>query len=555
MSLNAIEKFIDVLFNQRKSFGALNEAFTLVADDFNIGRVIGDIDDNAKSNELLLLAENRVIYMSDRGFDPKNSISFDFMTISEAGGRTIVSPVPEHKFNDEEKEIIRVLLQLTDIHISRYFALTQIEESAMKQRMTDLPNAAGFMRYVHRKIDNKTISDYDSYYFNLTGFGLISKRYGNKEGDAIMIRYAEQLKSFIKPGEVVGHLGGDNYVALIEKGDRSDKFQELISGITVKAHDADNNTEPIKISCLAGYMHISPSANSDSIISGPGMALAYAKLNKIPFVELTDEIIEQANRTKTVELNFEKALENNEFVVFYQPKVNTVSGDIIGAEALARWYENGRLVSPGGFIPHLERAGKVNKLDLFVLETVCQDIKAWKDKGRKAVPCSVNFSRKDLKNPELPEKIMGIIDQYGISKDEIIIEVTETSSEEEKEMMMRFLNKLKDFGIESSIDDFGTGYSSLSALREYPIGEIKIDRSFINKELNENDEVIIKSVIDMAEKLHIDVITEGVEFVSQKEFLHKLGCDRVQGFLYDQPLPKNKFEERLLKGNYPNVEE
>ncbi len=246
-------------------------------------------------------------------------------------------------------------------------------------------------------------------------------------------------------------------------------------------------------------------------------------------------------------------MENNEFVVFYQPKVNTVSGDIIGAEALARWYENGRLVSPGGFIPYLERAGKVNKLDLFILETVCQDIEAWKAKGRKAVPCSVNFSRKDLKNPELPEKIMSIINEHGIAKDEIIIEVTETSSEEEKELMMRFLNKLKEFGIESSIDDFGTGYSSLSALREYPIGEIKIDRSFINKELNENDEVIIKSVIDMAEKLHIDVITEGVEYVSQKEFLHKLGCDRVQGFLYDQPLPKNEFEERLLKGNYSEI--
>ncbi len=305
MSLHAIEKFIDVLFNQRKSFGALNEAFTLVADDFNIGRVMGDIDDNAKSNELLLLAENRVIYMSDRGFDPKKSISFDFATNSDAHGRTIVSPVPEHVFTREEEEIIRVFMQLTDIHISRYFALSQVEESAMKTRMTDLPNAAGYMRSVHRKMDNKTITDYDAYYFNLTGFGLISKRYGNKEGDAIMVRYARQLKSFIKPGEVIGHLGGDNYVALIEKGEHSDKFQEFISGITVEAHDA-GNTEPIKISCLAGYMHVNPESNSDSIIAGPAMALSYAKLHKIPFVELTEEIAEQANRTKTVELNFER---------------------------------------------------------------------------------------------------------------------------------------------------------------------------------------------------------------------------------------------------------
>ena len=115
MSLNAIEKFIDIIFNQRQSFEALNEAFSLVADDFNIGRVMGDIEGTAKSNELLLLAENRVIYMSDRGFDPKNSISFDFATISNARGKTIVSPVPEHEFTKEEEETIRVFLQLTDI--------------------------------------------------------------------------------------------------------------------------------------------------------------------------------------------------------------------------------------------------------------------------------------------------------------------------------------------------------------------------------------------------------------------------------------------------------
>ena len=148
-----------------------------------------------------------------------------------------------------------------------------------------------------------------------------------------------------------------------------------------------------------------------------------------------------------------------------------------------------------------------------------------------------------------------MINRYEIARKEIVIEVTETSSEEEKDMMMNFLQKLKNFGVETSIDDFGTGYSSLSALREYPVGEIKIDRSFINKDLDENDEIIIKSVIDMADKLHIDVITEGVELVSQKEFLHRLGCDRVQGYLYDKPLPKDLFEERLAIGNYADIKD
>jgi len=555
MSLNAIEKFIDVLFNGRQSFEALNEAFSLVADDFNIGRVMGDIDSDALSSELLLLAENRVIYISDRGFDPDKSISFEFKTNSDAKGRTIVSPIPEHEFTKEEKEAIEVLLKLTDMHISRYFALTQVEESSLRQGMTGLPNSAGFMRYVHRKIKDRTIRDYDSYYFNLTGFGLISRRYGNKEGDAIMVRYADALKGFIKPDELVGHLGGDNFVALIEKGERSDEFQKLISGVTVKAKIGEGNYEDIKISSLAGYKHLDESITNDQVISGPAMALSYAKMHKIPLVEQTREIAELATRIKTVELNFEKALENNEFVVFYQPKVNTVTGEIIGAEALVRWNENGNLISPAGFIPFLERSDKILLLDMFVLESVCKNIHAWKAKGNQAVPCSVNFSRRDLKDPDLPSKILEMINRYEIARKEIVIEVTETSSEEEKDMMMNFLQKLKNFGVETSIDDFGTGYSSLSALREYPVGEIKIDRSFINKDLDENDEIIIKSVIDMADKLHIDVITEGVELVSQKEFLHRLGCDRVQGYLYDKPLPKDLFEERLAIGNYADIKD
>ena len=555
MSLNAIEKFVDVLCDQRQSFEALNEAFSLVADDFNIGRIMGDIDNNAQANELLLLAQNRVIYLSDKGFDPDKSVYFEFATNSDAKGRMMVSPVPDHEFTEKEQEIIKVFLQITDMHISRYFALTQVEESSLRQGMTGLPNSAGFMKHVHHKIKNRTIRDYDSYYFNLTGFGLISRRYGNKEGDAIMIRYADALKDFIRPDELIGHLGGDNFVALIEKGERSKKFQKLISGVTVKAKNAGDSYDDLKITSLAGYRHLDESTTNDQVISGPAMALSYAKIHKIPLVEQTKEIIELATRIKTVELNFEKALENNEFVVFYQPKVNTVTGEIIGAEALVRWNENGNLISPAGFIPFLERSDKIIQLDMFVLETVCKNINVWKKKGNQAVPCSVNFSRRDLKDPDLPSKILEMINKYDIARKEIVIEVTETTSEDEKSMMMSFLQKLKDFGVETSIDDFGTGYSSLSTLREYPVGEIKIDRSFINKDLDENDEIIIKSVIDMADKLHIDVITEGVELVSQKEFLHKLGCDRVQGYLYDKPLPKDLFEARLAIGNYAEIKD
>ena len=293
-----------------------------------------------------------------------------------------------------------------------------------------------------------------------------------------------------------------------------------------------------------------PPITINRIVSDPAMALANAKRNKKAIVELTKDISYQAMRAKVIEQSFEKALNNGEFVVYYQPKVNSVTGEIIGAEALTRWFENGQMIPPMAFVPVLENSGKINKLDLHMLKQVCSDIHNWITIGNKPVPVSVNFSRKDLNDPRLPDKIMEVIESNNLPKELIIIEVTETASEEEKDFMVNFLGKLKNYGIETSIDDFGTGYSSLSVLREYPINEIKIDRSFINKKLNDSDEVIIQSVIDMAKKLDIDVITEGVEDIVQKDFLHNVGCDRLQGFLYDKPLPKDLFEKRLLKGKY-----
>lgn len=552
-SLNNIKLFTDVLFNQRDSLKPLGTAFSLVSNDLNIGRVMGDIPSSATNSELMLLAENRLLYMSDRGFDPKNSIRFSFRTLSDVKGEFVVSPIPDHEFDDEEKEIINILLQIADIHICRYFAISQIEESSRTQALTGLPNADSYMRIIRKKSADNTLDNYDAYYFNLSNFGLINKRFGSREADRIMARYANELKMFIRPTEAVGHLGGDNYVALIEK-DHSEDFRDFIDGVEVKGHLDDGEIVDLKISALAGFMHVKTPISLGFILSGPAIALANAKAHKIKVVELTEEMNNLAIRAKSIEQNFEKSLANNEFTVYYQPKVNSVTGRIIGAEALVRWFENGRMVSPLSFVPILEKSGKIAQLDLFMLETVCKDIHDWKKAGRQSVPCSVNFSRRDLADSDLPNKIMNIINKYGILSSEIIIEVTETASESEKELMKVFLGNLHNNGISTSIDDFGTGYSSLSALKDYPINEIKIDKSFIDHGLDVKDEIIVRNIIDMAKKLNIDVITEGVELIMQKDFLHKLGCDRVQGFLYDKPLPKDKFEERLLIGEYSEIQ-
>ena len=551
-----LKSYIEILFENKGSIKAISDAFSFVADDLHIGRIEGDIENSESESEMAALAENRVPYTSDKGFDPSKEYIFNFTTISGKEGKMHVYPVANYEFTPEDIEAINMVLEINDIHLNRVVAYEQIQESLLVQNLSRLPNAAGYMKKVSKKFAMGTIGNYDSYYFNLSGFGLINKRFGGIEGNRIMLRYANKLRENVNDDEILGHLGGDNFVALIKKGENSQKFQKLIAdGVVVQATHPSGDRVDLKIEANAGFTHVLDNASKDSIMAGPAIALAHAKAYKKKVVELTDEISEEAVRTKSIEQSFEKALANKEFIVYYQPKVNSVTGEIIGCEALARWYENDRLINPMSFIPVLERTGKIVMLDMYILETVCRNISDWKKMGKKAVPCSVNFSRRDLADETLPKKIMEIVRKYGVDKSEIVIEVTETASEDESMQMIDFLGKLKEYGVETSIDDFGTGYSSLSALREYPVSEIKIDRSFINKKLGTSDEIIIRSIIDMARQLKIDVITEGVEKIFQKDFLHKLGCDRLQGYLYDKPLPQELFEEKLNRGRYEIVKD
>ncbi len=190
-------------------------------------------------------------------------------------------------------------------------------------------------------------------------------------------------------------------------------------------------------------------------------------------------------------------------------------------------------------------------LDLYVLKKSCEFIREWIDNGIKPVPVSVNFSRRDLSYKDLAKEITSIIDSFNIDRKLIQIEVTETASEDERKQMTGFLSRLKDENISTAIDDFGTGYSSLSTLRDFPVSEIKIDRSFINNdELNKSDEIVLKNIIAMANELGISVVSEGVERPDQTALLQSVGCHVAQGFLYDNPMPKKDFEKRLIKGVY-----
>ena len=426
-----------------------------------------------------------------------------------------------------------------------------MKNDQMKHYLTGLPNAGGYLYQVSEKIKDGSIINYTAFYFNLKGFGNINQRYGIESGDKILVAFTAKATDFLIDEEVLGHLGGDNFVALIRK-DRKEKFCRLLNGIEVSI-DGANKTENLKIQSTIGLWDI------DEVFDDPGdaisrtsIALQHAKhIFHVPVVSATQDMINKVAVQKDVLEKYQSALENKEFLVFYQPKVDSRTNTLVGAEGLVRWKHDGEMISPGVFIPPLEENGEIVLLDYYVLKRACEDINIWIAEGIEPVRISVNFSRKDLMDADLAENIDRIITNSGIDKKYIEIEVTETVDEQEHGVLAKFISDLYSRNIMTAIDDFGAGYSSLATLREFQVHTLKIDRSFINtKEFSWKDEIILRDIIHMAHGLNMETVTEGVEREDQIAFINKVGCYVIQGFFYDRPLPLEEFEVRLRNKVY-----
>lgn len=421
----------------------------------------------------------------------------------------------------------------------------------MLQKLTELPNASGYMREVEQVRNMGNLSEYSAFYFNIKHFGVINADIGQENGDRLIQAYARRLKEFIRQDEVIGHIGGDSFMALVRR-ERQEEMIRFLSGISVKLDRAPGGRSFVLAATIGIWETDDDNIDPGEIISRPSLALNQAKhVKHKDVVIISNHQIASIRQQKLVLTDYKDALEREEFHVFYQPKVDSRDGHLVGAEGLVRWMRDGKMVSPGVFIPPLEESGEILSLDYYVLKRVCADLKRWSKRKMSPVKISVNFSRKDLRDGELAENINRIIEESGVDKRLIEIEVTETFDEEEQGALARFINKLYEYGIMTAIDDFGTGYSSIATLREFKAKTLKIDRSFVNTEqFSWKDEIILKDIIHMAQELGMDIITEGVEREDQLSFVNKAGSYIIQGFYYDMPMPVVDFEERLRLGAY-----
>jgi EAL domain-containing protein (putative c-di-GMP-specific phosphodiesterase class I) len=269
----------------------------------------------------------------------------------------------------------------------------------------------------------------------------------------------------------------------------------------------------------------------------------------------TNEMHDKIMYSKQIKAYLDTALENEEFFIYLQPKINVETNSLDGAEALVRWnFKTKEILSPAKFIPFFETDDSISKIDSFVLKTVCKKLQEWKNQNLELYPISVNLSRKQIEKVNIVDHLRDIVDSYNVDHSLIDFELTESATIDNTETIQDILEKLKSLGFKISMDDFGTGYSSFSLLKDIPFDTLKIDKSFIDNITSTSteqaqvckDNIIIKHIISMSNELGYKCIAEGAETESQVERLKQMGCKVIQGFYFSKPIPLEEFENKYL---------
>ncbi|SEK93894.1 EAL domain-containing protein [Ruminococcus albus] len=388
--------------------------------------------------------------------------------------------------------------------------------------------------------------------FNLKHFQGVNHQVGRENGDAVMRGFIDGLEKIKDHPLPVCRMGGDNFIMLMS----AKKVDDVIGYLKGTIISFGNGfSERINVSATAGIFVFDDDFDLRSLDDVMDKVMPASSLAKTAgrddVIFYDSELMKIRQRIASIQHLLPISIEKEEFKVYYQPKVSITDGTIVGAEALCRWARDDGLIHPIEFIPILEQSMDICKLDFYMIEHVCRDIRRWLDEGKNVVRISVNLSRKHMLDVDLVQHLLDFVDKYDVPHDLFEIELTETTTDVEFKDLKRVVSGLQKQGISTSVDDFGIGYSSLKLIKEIPWNVLKIDKSIVPAD--EDDEhsptsVMFKYVVAMAREMGLAIIAEGVETVNQVEVLRKNGCDIAQGFYYDKPLPVEVFEKRLETG-------
>jgi len=403
-------------------------------------------------------------------------------------------------------------------------------------------------------------------YLDLDHFKRINDTLGHNAGDKLLQKVSENMMVVIRASDIVTRIDSESQseeTSIARLG--GDEFTILLRGLTEIKHAALVAKRIIKclglpvkiagqelyVTCSIGIVvYPDDGGDIDTLLKNADTAMYHAKdAGRNNFQFYAKHMNELTLARLNMEVKLKKALERNEFIVYYQPQVEAATSTIVGVEALIRWEHPERgLVSPAEFIPIAEETGLIIPLGEWVLRTACAQMAVWHKAGFNELRIGVNLSSIQFRHGNIVKTIKNVLAATGLDPQYLEVEITESIIMQNVEETIATLWKLKEMGLKLSIDDFGTGYSSMNYLKRFPLDTLKIDRSFIKDIMTEpNDAAITKATIGLAKGLNLTTIAEGVETKEQLTFLHKQGCDQIQGYFISRPVPAETVEQLFLR--------
>lgn len=453
--------------------------------------------------------------------------------------RALIYPVKDGSGNVSE-----VTLMLEDVTERRVLE-DRLSYLAFHDDLTGLPNRPLFLERLGHVLDRagRMEGKVAVLFMDLDNFKHVNDSLGHRAGDQLLSEVAGRLQKVLRPEDTVARFGGDEFTVLLDEVSGSDDAVEVARRIASSLRAPFHlDGHEVFVTASIGIVLEDPRVESAEDL------LRYADIAMYAGKESgkdRHEIFEPEMKTRFLgrlglESNLRRAVERDEFVVYYQPKVQLGTGRVLGMEALVRWDQPGRgLMSPLEFIPLAEETGLISRIGMGVLREACLQMKGWRERYPETAPplMSVNLSPRQLRNPGLAGEVARVLEETALEPGNLEFEVTESVLMEETSSVGRVLREFKDLGVQLTIDDFGTGYSSLSRLKHLPVNSLKIDRSFVaGLGKDPGDEVIVSGVIDLASGLGLDVVAEGVETAEQLEWLLKTKCSSAQGYYFARPL-------------------
>lgn len=456
----------------------------------------------------------------------------------------------------QNKQLIVKLEKLNDSLEDKVSARTQeLYAFALYDQLTGLPNRRLLEDMLKKAVliskqNNSTLA---LLLLDLDRFKIINDTFGHSYGDLMLKEIALRIKNSVTPKCTISRQGGDEFAVIVENYTNKQEIIQIAESILAEIEKpiklfSDN----IYVTCSIGIsLYSSKCSDAETLMRYADSAMYYSKeREKHTYQFYTQELNKLISKKLELETELGKAIENNEFCLFYQPQINIQNDTIIGVEALIRWiHPVYGMISPIDFIPIAEETGMINEIGLWVLETACNEAKKMHLEGFSHLKISVNISPKQIQHDNFVLQISNVINKTGINPQLLDLEITESASFQYESNIIEKLNELKKLGVKISIDDFGTGYSSLNYLNKLPVDTLKIAQQFVRQIKNDkNNKAIISSIIAVAKSLKLSVIAEGVEEMLEFNFLKSQDCFYMQGYMFSKPVPLDELKIIIKKG-------